>query len=200
MIADDHEYGRAELFLVGAGALLFIASLTLAATMPVQAQEPAGELNITGETVDATPGENATVNATVANTGERQLAQFDLWVTGAPEGWNTSNASIERLPANETETVALSVSVPGDAAAGEYNVTIHAVSRENVSAEDLATIRIPGSDDGSTPTETSSGGGSTAEPPAGGGAPVMVKSSCWKRIPILDICLRHPSTYIPFWN
>lgn len=167
------------LLLLGIGCLL---------TAPASAQEPAGELNVTSNDFSASAGETTTIQATVRNDGNRSLAEVEVWIDQTHYRWNTSNATIQKLPANESQTVELNVSIPDDFDPGVYNLTIRAETPENVTGEVGIHAEIPHEDH---PTETATDGGSsqTDSTPGGAAGPVPVKEQCSWSIPVVDICL-----------
>lgn len=184
---ERRRHNRTQVTVVGIALVLM--GITFLLTAPVAAQEPTGGLNVSSETVEASPGESVTINSTVQNDGERELTQIDVWFTDAPEGWNTSNTTIERLSMNASETVSLTVEIADNATPGEYTLTVRAESRDNISDEALATIQIPNPEETPTSTEAKDNSSpTTTESFTDGGHAGPTGKSC-TTIPFTDKCL-----------
>lgn len=157
-----------------------VLSLVLLTGAGMALAPPQDDLELTSETDKTTPGNTATVELAVTNTGNETVGgDYTLHVNEStvPAGWQTniSNTTVVRGPLNPNETRAttLSVSVPENASLGETVLKVVLVSGDRKWANTTTAIRVvaateettsEGSDDGDDRavdknTENASGGG-----------------------------------------
>lgn len=160
---------------------------------------PQDALELTTENTTASPGNTATAAVTVTNTGNETVGgNYSLTVNAStvPAGWqtNVSNVTIVRGPLapNESRTTILSISVPENASAGNYELQTELASDERVWTTATVDVHVQPTedspdrgtdDDGSSPTTERAM--TTTKNVSGGGGVVFAVSgdspSKWER-------------------
>jgi uncharacterized repeat protein (TIGR01451 family) len=122
---------------------------------PVEADltvEITGSYALTLDTSDqrlnatATAGSASTLNVVITNTGSAPLTNVKMTST-PPRGWKITfdKETIAQIPAGSgadaQATVAVTIEPPGNAVAGDYQLTIRATSTDEVSATDSIEVR-----------------------------------------------------------
>lgn len=155
---------------------------------------PHDDLALDAANATTTPGNTATVEVSVENTGNETVGgnyALDVNDSALPAGWQTtiSNATVVRGPleSNATRTANVSVSVPENATPGDYQLSLALSSGTREWTNTTATIHVvedsattttdsgadDGRDDGDRAMETTAenvpGGGGGAVFAAGGG-------------------------------